>query len=335
MGRAAQGVWFAVAGVVTLVLLGCGGVAQSNAGGGSSGGAAAGAGGGGGAATTDRPISDLRTDCPDLRAGDAGPCIALLRHQLELRGAYFFGEQDFGKRTVVRVSQFQRNRGLLADAVVNAATKDALYDLPPAGTDWDLRIECVDLGRGGSGDCPRSLQHLLNQYGAQLEGTGDFGPKTQDAVRSFQAQYGLEQDGDAGPLTKDALYANLPSDGASLDFGIAGQANCDDHGCSIYLSRATTTAAGRFFDKHPLLTDRLARQFVKLACKAVQKQYGPLAKRVCTLIGNLATEVVIARTKEAASAGGCLRLLVTTPAGYATAAVRALDISTDPAHCAA
>ncbi len=51
------------------------------------------------------------------------------------------------------------------------------------------------------------IQHLLNYFGYDTGGVeGIYGPKTEQAVRDFQKEYGgLEVDGDAGALTHAAL----------------------------------------------------------------------------------------------------------------------------------
>ena len=61
--------------------------------------------------------------------------------------------------------------------------------------------------RGASGTEVRELQSLLNQSGAQpqLEVDGDFGPRTQSAVRDFQRSNNLSVDGVVGENTLGAL----------------------------------------------------------------------------------------------------------------------------------
>jgi murein L,D-transpeptidase YcbB/YkuD len=49
------------------------------------------------------------------------------------------------------------------------------------------------------------LQRLLNAHGRELVVDGDFGPKTDAAVRAFQEQCGLHPDGVVGRLTWAAL----------------------------------------------------------------------------------------------------------------------------------
>lgn len=55
------------------------------------------------------------------------------------------------------------------------------------------------------GEEVKTLQKELNKYGYGLTVDGDFGPKTEWAVRAFQASKGLSVDGVVGPKTWAAL----------------------------------------------------------------------------------------------------------------------------------
>ena len=54
-----------------------------------------------------------------------------------------------------------------------------------------------------------TLQELMNQLGAALAVDGDFGSKTEAAVKAFQKKAGLKQDGLYGNLTHTALMAAI------------------------------------------------------------------------------------------------------------------------------
>ena len=69
------------------------------------------------------------------------------------------------------------------------------------------------LQRGAKGDAVRALQQALNAQGARLRVDGDFGPKTEAAVRAFQAGRGLVADGIVGAATRAALSAQAPAAG--------------------------------------------------------------------------------------------------------------------------
>lgn len=58
---------------------------------------------------------------------------------------------------------------------------------------------------GHKGADVSQVQKLLNANGAGLTVDGDFGSKTEDAVRQFQMQHGLKADGVVGPKTLEKL----------------------------------------------------------------------------------------------------------------------------------
>lgn len=63
----------------------------------------------------------------------------------------------------------------------------------------------VEMMKGDKGPAVAQLQKQLNQAGYSLEVDGDWGPKTEAAVRQFQQSHGLKVDGIVGPKTQAAL----------------------------------------------------------------------------------------------------------------------------------
>ncbi|MDG4792708.1 peptidoglycan-binding protein [Micromonospora sp. WMMD1082] len=61
------------------------------------------------------------------------------------------------------------------------------------------------LKRGMSGDDVRELQTMLNARGAKLAVDGEFGPKTENAVKAFQRLHMLNPNGEVGGLTLPAI----------------------------------------------------------------------------------------------------------------------------------
>ena len=69
------------------------------------------------------------------------------------------------------------------------------------------------LKKGSKGDDVIALQHLLNVEGYKVTIDGDFGAKTETAVKMFQKAHNLEQDGIVGNKTWTALgvKSNAPT----------------------------------------------------------------------------------------------------------------------------
>lgn len=65
------------------------------------------------------------------------------------------------------------------------------------------------LRRGSTGPAVAALQRVLTDLGHPLAADGDFGARTDQAVRAFQARNGLTADGVVGPTTKAALAAAI------------------------------------------------------------------------------------------------------------------------------
>lgn len=126
------------------------------------------------------------------------------------------------------------------------------------------------LQRGDQGDDVRDLQRLLREHGATdaadraVALDGDFGQRTQEAVRRFQHAHGLHEDGVAGPDTLRAPHEPAQARGASKPATLADAAHPD----AALLRQATAamdrleTTIGRTHDAH---TDRAAALMVVAA----------------------------------------------------------------------
>jgi peptidoglycan hydrolase-like protein with peptidoglycan-binding domain len=103
----------------------------------------------------------------------------------------------FGASTKSAVVDFQQGAGLAADGVVGDETWQQL----PADPDTPV------VRRGSTGTAVAALQKGLLKFGGPDERTdpgpsdGDFGPRTEAAVRAYQMQHGLQVDGIVGPRT--------------------------------------------------------------------------------------------------------------------------------------
>jgi zinc D-Ala-D-Ala carboxypeptidase len=86
------------------------------------------------------------------------------------------------------------------------------------------------LSQGASGEDVRQLQIRVAGYpgyGRHLAVDGQYGPHTVEAVRGFQAAYGLSADGIAGPQTFNQIYALQADDCTPIHFAYGEM----DDGC--------------------------------------------------------------------------------------------------------
>lgn len=80
-----------------------------------------------------------------------------------------------------------------------AANSSAPWELIATTPQWGL------VRLGASGTSARQIQAYLNGHGSNLAIDGDFGAKTDTAVRAFQRRWGLVVDGVVGPRTTAAF----------------------------------------------------------------------------------------------------------------------------------
>ena len=132
-----------------------------------------------------------------LSTGSTGDDVRRLQRilvELALLGAKGI-DGTFGAQTEAAVKQFQQTNGLTVDGTVGNATWNAL----PADPDTP------ELSRGSSGSEVSAMQQaLLTIGGFGLNPgpvDGDFGPKTEAAVRAFQTNVGVTVDGIVGDQT--------------------------------------------------------------------------------------------------------------------------------------
>ena len=103
----------------------------------------------------------------------------------------------FGAVTRNTVIAFQQSEGLVADGVIG----DDTWKRMPADPDTPL------LRLGGAGNVASGLQKGLLKFGGAGAPTdpgavdGKFGPRTEAAVKAYQAQHALPDDGAVGPRT--------------------------------------------------------------------------------------------------------------------------------------
>lgn len=147
-----------------------------------------------------------------LSAGSSGDAVTKLQTRLQALG-FYSGALDgqYGQGTATAVKLFQSQHGLTADGLAGTETLNALYSdaaetYIPTPTPSPTPSM---LSKGDKGDAVRALQQRLKDLGYYSGNVdGDFGGGTQEAVRLFQSQNGLDVDGVSGGATLAAVFAS-------------------------------------------------------------------------------------------------------------------------------
>ncbi|WP_158850422.1 N-acetylmuramoyl-L-alanine amidase [Saccharothrix deserti] len=145
-----------------------------------------------------------------LRRGDFGPDVAEVRATLTKLGLLSdpHPSQVFDLPVEHAVRAFQQQRGLITDGVVGPATYRALRDATYRLGDRPLAFL---MAQPVTGDDVSALQERLLELGYDAgRANGEFGQQTEQALRSFQRDYGLIVDGMCGPDTVRALRQLQP-----------------------------------------------------------------------------------------------------------------------------
>lgn len=119
----------------------------------------------------------------------------------------------FGPATENAVVAFQKQFGLTIDGIVGPTTWNKIveiYKKTISGNNYTGNYPGYLLKKGMSGDAVKELQYYLSSisssYGIpSVTVDGVFGSSTENAVKSFQKQFGLTVDGIVGPATWNKL----------------------------------------------------------------------------------------------------------------------------------
>jgi peptidoglycan hydrolase-like protein with peptidoglycan-binding domain len=130
---------------------------------------------------------------PVVRRGAQSPTVRTVQWLLRARGRPLAVDGDFGPVTEDQVEHFQRAEGLTADGIVGNQT-------------WPRLI--IQVARGSESDAVRAAQDQLGLRDLpetrDLAVDGDFGPRTEAAVRAFQTWVRANQGADL-PLAVDGI----------------------------------------------------------------------------------------------------------------------------------
>lgn len=146
-----------------------------------------------------------------LKSGVKGDEVTRLQQRLGELG-YYAGDVDgqYGPGTAEAVTLFQAQHGLTADGIAGEATLGLVYAeaaqtyIPTPTPEAASSL----VKKGDSGDAVSAMQERLKELGYyEGEVDGAFGGGTEEAVRLFQSQNGLDVDGIAAAQTFSLLYS--------------------------------------------------------------------------------------------------------------------------------
>jgi len=169
-------------------------------------------------------LVDEGGDVPQVRKlayGMSGDDVYEIQVALAELG-YPVGAPDgvFGPMTEDSVMQFQKKNGLNVDGIAELQTQSRIFAddaVPASGAAEPAAASGRALRNGMSGEDVYELQVKLMNAGYLGGGGADgvFGPITENAVKGFQRDHGLNEDGVAGSQTLDLLDSG--SDAGSVD----------------------------------------------------------------------------------------------------------------------
>jgi peptidoglycan hydrolase-like protein with peptidoglycan-binding domain len=141
----------------------------------------------------------------DLTLGSQGEAVSQLQKDLTVLGYYTNSiDGDFGPKTKAAVVNFQKARGLKTDGLVGSITKASLTAAMQASDGSQ------GMTLGSQGAAVNQLQKDLTQLGFYTNSIdGVFGPKTYNAVVSFQKSQGLTANGLVDSITQAAINTAL------------------------------------------------------------------------------------------------------------------------------
>ena len=129
-----------------------------------------------------------------LVPGKKGKDVKQLQTWLERLGLPVARDGTFGEDTERAVRRWEREQGIEEDAVVDRdQARDMRRDARPRRKVHEYASRT--LKRGRSGTDVRALQRFLIDHGIEIEPDGDYGPRTQRAVRHYEKQAGDKVDG--------------------------------------------------------------------------------------------------------------------------------------------
>ena len=167
----------------------------------------------------ERKASAANSDTTYIRENSSGATVSKVQTELKALG-YYSGKVtgNAGPMTVAAIKSFQGKNGLTADGIAGPQTIakiDAAYEAK-GGSSSGSGSSASGLKLNSKGTDVRNLQQdltTLGYYWAEI--TGNFGERTEAAVKRFQEENGLTADGVAGTKTLNAVAAAVARKGGT------------------------------------------------------------------------------------------------------------------------
>lgn len=263
----------------------------------------------------ERSASAADSDNTYLREGSSGETVKDVQTKLKALG-YYSGEitGNVGTKTEAAIKEFQSRNGLTADGIAGPQTIakiDAVYNAKGLSATSSSSSSSSVLKLNSTGTAVSTLQKNLTTLGYYwAEITGNFGPKTETAVKEFQKRNGLTADGIAGEKTLSAIEEQVKRNGGS-----SSSSSSDNSGTVIKLNSQGTKVSQLQQDLKQLgyyyaeITGNVGSK-TEAAIKEFQKDHGLTADGIAgpKTLDAIAAAVGAAGGSTSSGSGSGLRL---------------------------
>ena len=222
----------------------------------------------------ERKASAANSDNTYIRQNASGETVK--RIQTELKALNYYSGKitgNAGEKTVAAIKSFQRKNGLTADGIAGPQTIakiDAAYESKTGKSSSSATSSSASgLKLNSKGTDVRNLQQdltTLGYYWAEI--TGNFGSKTEAAVKAFQKAKGLTADGVAGTRTLDAIAAAVSGAGGSSSTSTSTNMKLGSTGTAVSTLQQNLTTLGYYYGDITGHYGNLTQQAVKKFQKA-------------------------------------------------------------------
>ena len=220
----------------------------------------------------ERKASAANSDTTYIRENSSGATVSKVQTELKALG-YYSGKVtgNAGPKTVAAIKSFQGKNGLTADGIAGPQTIakiDAAYEAK-GGSSSGSGSSASGLKLNSKGTDVRNLQQdltTLGYYWAEI--TGNFGERTEAAVKAFQKAKSLTADGIAGTKTLNAIAVAVDKAGGSSSGSSSTNMKLGSTGTAVSALQQNLTTLGYYYGDVTGHYGNLTQQAVKKFQKA-------------------------------------------------------------------